>query len=498
MMKVFQNPVWKKISTKCTSLIKKAQQLPIWKDLRTKWSGVTICQTKVRQMMVLLLLAFFLLIGINGNIQASATVMTLPDTVTANKIILNGKDAGYACDPETVRTIIDEVLQDAASFYDMEITSDYTLDSEETTIAPALLSTKSELEDSIRKELDILVNAYTLSVDGASIGTLKRQEDVQKLLDDAKSQYVAEGESLENAIFQEDVKILKTPVPYGEVQDIADVEAILAEAHETVEEYTYKNGDTFWSISRAYNIDLDTLVEMNSDKDAGKLREGMIINLSYPKSLLNVVTRESIKYEESIPYETETEKDDSMFANQSKVLRNGQEGLQYIKANIVKVNGVETEREIVSSERPNEPVNKIVAKGTKKVPTAAAIARGDGRLKWPVSGHITSRFGRRWGRLHKGVDIANKKGTPIYAAESGKVIASGRQGGYGIRVEIDHGSGLKTLYAHMSKTAVSSGTSVSRGQLIGYVGSTGNSTGPHLHFEVEVNGSNKNPLNYLN
>ena len=120
-----------------------------------------------------------------------------------------------------------------------------------------------------------------------------------------------------------------------------------------------------------------------------------------------------------------------------------------------------------------------------------------GRLAWPTKGRITSRFGRRWGRLHKGIDIANSKGTPIYAADSGTVTFAGRQGGYGRMVKISHGGGLTTLYAHMSSIKVKSGQKVSKGQVIGYMGSTGNSTGPHLHFEVRVNDNPKNPLKYL-
>ena len=116
---------------------------------------------------------------------------------------------------------------------------------------------------------------------------------------------------------------------------------------------------------------------------------------------------------------------------------------------------------------------------------------------WPTSGTLTSGFGWRWGRMHEGIDIAAPTGTPISAAASGTVIHAGWMGGYGNLVVIDHGNGLATAYGHQSSIAVGSGTYVSQGQTIGYVGSTGHSTGPHLHFEVRVNGSPVDPLGYL-
>jgi murein DD-endopeptidase MepM/ murein hydrolase activator NlpD len=118
-------------------------------------------------------------------------------------------------------------------------------------------------------------------------------------------------------------------------------------------------------------------------------------------------------------------------------------------------------------------------------------------LIWPVSGPVTTPFGMRWGRMHEGIDIGVPYGTPIHAAASGTVIYAGWMGGYGNLVVIDHGRGLATAYGHQSAIAVSNGSSVSQGQTIGYVGCTGHCFGPHLHFEVRVNGVAVDPLGYL-
>jgi murein DD-endopeptidase MepM/ murein hydrolase activator NlpD len=124
-------------------------------------------------------------------------------------------------------------------------------------------------------------------------------------------------------------------------------------------------------------------------------------------------------------------------------------------------------------------------------------ARAPGGLMWPVSGPVTSPFGWRWGRMHEGIDIGVAYGTPIHAAASGTVIYCGWESGYGNLVVIDHGGGIATAYGHQSSIAAACGQQVSQGDVIGYVGSTGHSTGPHLHFEVRVNGNPVDPLGYL-
>jgi len=128
--------------------------------------------------------------------------------------------------------------------------------------------------------------------------------------------------------------------------------------------------------------------------------------------------------------------------------------------------------------------------------TSSATPSASGFI-WPVSGTVTSPFGWRWGRMHEGIDIAVPYGTAIHAAASGTVIVCGWLGGYGNLVVIDHGGGISTAYGHQSSIAVACGQQVSQGQTIGYVGSTGHSTGPHVHFEVRVNGGAVDPLGYL-
>jgi len=134
--------------------------------------------------------------------------------------------------------------------------------------------------------------------------------------------------------------------------------------------------------------------------------------------------------------------------------------------------------------------------GAAPVP-AGPVQQGSGSMIWPVNGTFSSPFGMRWGRLHAGVDLAAPEGTPIRAADSGRVVLAAYTGGYGNYTCISHSASLSTCYGHQSRYATSAGASVSKGQVIGYVGNTGNSFGAHLHFEVRVNGTPVDPMGYL-
>jgi peptidoglycan DL-endopeptidase CwlO len=156
----------------------------------------------------------------------------------------------------------------------------------------------------------------------------------------------------------------------------------------------------------------------------------------------------------------------------------------------------ELEGHLVALEKEQAKVAARLAGNTGSAP-AGPIRQGSGSMIWPVNGTFTSPFGMRWGRLHAGVDLAAPEGTPIRAADSGRVILMGWTGGYGNYTCISHGGAISTCYAHQSRYGTSNGASVSRGQVIGYVGNTGNSFGAHLHFEVRINGQPVDPMGYL-
>jgi murein DD-endopeptidase MepM/ murein hydrolase activator NlpD len=172
-------------------------------------------------------------------------------------------------------------------------------------------------------------------------------------------------------------------------------------------------------------------------------------------------------------------------------LRDGRQRL----LSLVRHDRHEIEAEAADLRRQSAELSRrIVAASVPGVPTGAPSAYG---FAWPVHGVLTSGFGSRWGRMHEGIDIAAGTGTPVGASAPGTVILAGWQGGYGNLVVVDHGNGLSTAYAHLSSIGVGVGQGVGQGSVVGAVGSTGNSTGPHLHFEVRAGGGAVNPLGYL-
>ncbi|MFS8544498.1 MAG: peptidoglycan DD-metalloendopeptidase family protein [Limnochordales bacterium] len=166
-------------------------------------------------------------------------------------------------------------------------------------------------------------------------------------------------------------------------------------------------------------------------------------------------------------------------------------------------------RELVAANRLADPSRlqvgqQLIIPGAQAQAAALrreALVSSSGQLlrnfDWPLTGRISSRFGPRWGRMHQGLDIAVPTGTPVRAAAAGTVTYAGAMGGYGNIVIIDHGNRVETRYAHNSRIVVRVGQRVKRGEVIAYSGNTGNSTGPHLHFEIRYRGTPVNPEHYL-
>jgi murein DD-endopeptidase MepM/ murein hydrolase activator NlpD len=202
---------------------------------------------------------------------------------------------------------------------------------------------------------------------------------------------------------------------------------------------------------------------------------------------------------EAIPFTVQYQKNNNMFTHEKAIIREGTEGEKEVVYQITLRNGYQEKLEAIQETTLKEPTNALVRIGTR-----TTVYRG-GRVNYGVvqGKRISSTYGWRIHpitgkrRFHDGLDIAANHGNSVYAYTDGRVIEAGWNGGYGNCVLIDHGNGLKTRYAHLSRINVKVGQKIKTGQKIGAVGSTGNSTGPHLHFEVIKNGKTQNPLNYL-
>ncbi|MDR0817415.1 MAG: peptidoglycan DD-metalloendopeptidase family protein, partial [Clostridiales Family XIII bacterium] len=185
-----------------------------------------------------------------------------------------------------------------------------------------------------------------------------------------------------------------------------------------------------------------------------------------------------------------------LYKGDTKVKKEGTPGERIVTYKITKLNGEQTAKEELTSKTTKKAKTQTVYVGTKAKPAGDFYDDGSGSLSNPMRHmEVSSGYGARRG--HQGIDLRNPNGTAIYASASGTVTYAGYDGNYGNVVRISHGGGLSTVYAHCSSMLVKSGQSVKRGQQIAKVGATGRATGYHLHFEVHVNGANRNPLTYL-
>ena len=253
---------------------------------------------------------------------------------------------------------------------------------------------------------------------------------------------------------------------------------------------------------------VDGLYPVSTICSANVLNESLRRNVEEAESIaahpfLQVNVVRTINYTETIAYKTTKVNDEKLYMGDQRPSGTGKDGERAITAEVVLLDGKEQSRTILESVVTKEPIEEIIRVGALKVNETSVIGDGVATMKFiyplPSCKNVSSPFGTRWGRLHAGVDFSGNGvyGKNIIASDGGTVIQAGWDGGYGYAVVIDHGNGYKTMYAHCSALVVKAGQKVTQGQLIAKAGSSGNSTGPHLHFEIRVNGTPVDPMKFL-
>ena len=360
----------------------------------------------------------------------------------------------------------------------------------------SMVSTETLLEE-LGDEVGLVEFANVLYVDGEKVVATTRSGALEDLLEQLKLGY--ETADTVNAYFVEDVEIRQEYVESSYVMNLGYIAEILNETKEGEVTYTVTAGDSYYSIAAKYDMSVDDLMKLNVGYDPKILRVGDVLTISNAVPYLTVVNVERQRYVQDVPYEVEYTDDASMYQGEYKVTSPGVYGKADMTANVTYINGEETEREVVASVTLSQPVTEQQLRGTKERPTWYPT----GSFGWPCNGSLTSRFGYRNLNLrgasnyHRGIDIANRYGTSIYASDGGTVTYSGWMSGYGYLIIIDHGNGYQTYYGHNSSLVASKGEKVHKGQLIARMGSTGISSGNHCHFGIKLNGTFVNPLNYL-
>ncbi|QDP42268.1 M23 family metallopeptidase [Radiobacillus deserti] len=444
------------------------------------------------------------------------------DLSTVYHVYVNGEHFGTVDSKEVIESFVNNLVEEkkkGKKDYSYTVGETISYIPEKVFNEP---SENSEVLNALEDELTIKVNAYVLKVGENVVGYFESEEAAKLALNELKEKYVkpevlekleetsklsekvvvpglkevvlrpkkelSVGESIITDVnLSEEVTITKEK---AEEKDLLSVEQGLKLLQKgTLKEKVHKvqKGEVLGEIAAKYNLDTEKLLELNPEiTEETLLQIGQEINVTDYEPFIDVVVQEEKLVDETIPYKKEVIESDDLYKGQTKVKQKGQEGSKQVHYAIQKVNGNISSKKALNEKVTKEPVKEIVIKGTKVVPS-----RGTGDLQWPaVGGFITSGLGHRWGSFHKGIDISGVSNRNILAADNGTVVSAGwDDGGYGNKIIIDHNNGYRTVYAHLSSISVSAGQTITQGSKIGVMGTTGNSTGVHLHFELYKNGS---------
>jgi len=422
-----------------------------------------------------------------------AVLYSIKDYSIAVKVYIDGKELAVLSDETVYSSVANRVEK-----YVSNITGDrYSLKSvpvfQTALVHNDSIGATEVLEDTLlRSATDAIAESNGLFVDGDLIATNDDLGALEDLLFALRSSYITgEGATVE---FAQDVRIEPGMYARNKSMSIFDIQSVLTSTVEEEVLYSIQKDDLMGTIAPKFDMTVAQLKALNPTVDERRLREGMQLTVSRATPYLTMKALKTVQYNEPIPYTREVISDDSMYTYETKVRTAGKEGVVEVTAEVFEVDGIEVSRLELNRDVLSSPVTQIEIRGTKTPPKTAPT----GTFRAPVSGGtVTSRFGGRGGSQHTGIDIALPVGTTIVAADGGTVTFAGYSGGYGYIVKMSHGKGVETWYAHCSALLVSRGTEVAKGQPIARVGSTGRSTGSHLHFEVRINGVAVNPAPYI-
>jgi len=411
-------------------------------------------------------------------------------------VLIDGKEVALVNDREAAEKVFQDISADFSSEQEVFVEAQVSFDDVRLNGRDVL--SEEELRKLLLSALDFKCKAVAITVDGKAVAWVKNDIEAEKVIKRLKHSFCREDCELLSVRFLNDLAYEDCTVSAGKVMEVNNVVSLLWTGSEKAVTHTIAEGESLWTIARNNDTHVEDILAANPGlTEDSVLKVGSAIKLNKTEPLVHADAVYKKTVVSALPFATEYVKDPKLKGGQMKVKQEGQNGEKEIVYRFRTRDGVKVGQEKLSATVLKEPVKKIVARGDSPVMTVASRSTGGGsggRLKWPTSAGRISQ-GYRGG--HRAIDIDGNTGDPVVAADGGTVSFAGWSGGYGKCIIINHGNGLKTRYAHCSSLSVSAGDHVSRGQVIGKVGSTGRSTGSHLHFEVISGGSCVNPMNYL-
>ncbi|MGE7186339.1 peptidoglycan DD-metalloendopeptidase family protein [Peribacillus sp. NPDC006672] len=461
---------------------------------------------------ILLIVSVILLLA--GNLVTAAGISK---TTTIQHVYLNDEFVGSVTDETEIEEIVADKVKEAQRDY-----PDYTFDREsQLSFVPEEVFDEVVKEDQavkdIQEQLNVKAEAYEIDIDNQAVAYVASRDDAEDVLEKIMLLYVNEEEYAEYETGKKgretDAKPLKEPgsrildiefslpvtfketmIDPDEIKTVDDTLSMIEEGKKEKTLYEAREDEDLETIANRHDMDLDQLLELNPGQDEAKgLKEGERLYVTQLTPYVNVMVEREVLKEERIPFEKKVKEDDELPKGELITEQIGNEGIQAFTYAVSETNGKKISETIVKKEVTEKAKTEITRKGMKVVPS-----QGSGTYSWPADGgYISSKQGQRWGKLHKGIDIARPTTRTITAADHGIIETAGNSGGYGNKITINHNNGYKTVYAHLDSINVKAGQKIEKGMKIGMMGSTGHSTGVHLHFEIYKNGSLVNPLNYI-
>ena len=442
---------------------------------------------------------------ITFSLVIGSAIVYFSGTASAAYVIVNGQKIGIVESVDKGHQMVDNILTKRGQAIGKSAKTHDRLEYETVRVKKVELLEGVSTDNELQKVLTSYIDGYDLEIEGTQVAVLPTQDDVQTLLKTYQDFYTkpSDNNQVISVAFSESIATKPVEVQPDQVKLLDQALKELTNGKITTTEYTAQTNDSWWLIARRNNMKTKEVLAANPGMtEDSKIQAGQKIKIVSVSPYLTVLSKGTLTSTETLPYDVVTTTDTALDSGKTVVKEQGSNGSKVVIYSYLQKNGQNTSKQIIEEKVTKKPVTQVVAEGPglTAVSLANAVSRGSNSstgIVWPLRGQITSPYGSRWGSFHTGIDISAGTGSSYSAAASGKVVAAGWDGGYGNMILIDHGHGVTTRYAHSSKLLVSVGDQVEQGQGIGLVGSTGHATGPHLHFEVIINGSTVNPLSYL-
>lgn len=432
-------------------------------------------------------------------IAAAALVIIVRNGLDLHFVLnvqVNGESVGYVDNEQVFENARDDVQSRINTAKSMLIESGASVPDTQWDVSPTYTlavsgqtMTESEIANAIlRTASDEIVDATAVYIDGELRFVTTEGDHLRTYLESVKGPYEDTDDPSVYTAFAHEIRLLDGVYLNESISSYSDIINELNQGA-GIKTYTAVEGDTVQSIVDTTGVSFDSLAQMNPelltlDQEVEAGTE--IITGAASAELLKVKVVRQETETVAIPFDTQNSESSEYDFGKVVTLQEGEDGSEDVTYEITMIDGVVTDRQAISYNVTKQAVPEITVTGTR-LKSGMVAQIGSGSFIWPVPNYT---YVSRWmSSGHRGADICAAYGTTIIASDSGTVIAAGWHYSYGNYVEIDHGNGYKTLYAHMSAISVTQGQAVSQGDKIGEVGSTGNSTGNHCHFEMFYNGA---------